>query len=178
MAAEQQASIVRGHRRRMTGLLSLGVLGLSVTLGPTHPAFAQSAPNTGALGWHDGDHWRPLALVPGKVADFSPSRIGRSGIIESGQPDALRSAVLRDEGGRLRALPGGLIVRVRPGLSAEQARDQFVAMGLTPVRPIGADQWLIESPVGLASLRQANELQASGRFAGVQPNWWVERRLR
>jgi hypothetical protein len=178
MVAERKGPAVQSNRRRITWLLGLSGLGLGAALGSSHPVLAQTAPSSASLGWHDGDRWRPLSLVPDKVADFSPSRISRTSIIEAGQPDALRSAVLRDEGGRLRALPGGLIVRVRPGLSAEQVREQFMQSGLKPSRPIGEDQWLIESPVGLESLRRANELHASGRFASVQPNWWVERRLR
>lgn len=178
MAVEPKDLTVLHQRRRAIRLLSLSGLGLVAALAPLHHARSQPVSTLASLGWYDGDRWRPLALVADKVADFSPSRISQTSVVETGQPDVLRSAVLRDESGRLRALPGGLIVRFRQGTTAQQAREQLAALGLKVSRQIGEDQWLIESPIGLESLRRANELHASGRFANVQPNWWVERRLR
>jgi hypothetical protein len=80
-----------------------------------------------------------------------------------------------DASGHPRALPGGVIISLREDLPDAQAQAQLQAQGLTPVRRIGARMWLVESPVGIASLELANRLQASGRYDFVQPNWWQPR---
>ena len=85
------------------------------------------------------------------------------------------SPVFVDASGRPRALPGGVIVSLKQGLRESQAREQLQAAGLTPVRQIGERMWLVESPVGIASLELANRLHATGRFEFVQPNWWQPR---
>jgi len=46
------------------------------------------------------------------------------------------------------------------------------------VRRLSDTLWIVEGPVGLGSLELANRLQATGRFASAQPNWWVERTLK
>ena len=85
------------------------------------------------------------------------------------------SPVFVDASGQPRALPGGVIISLKEDLSEAQAQAQLQAQGLTPVRRIGARMWLVESPVGIASLELANRLQASGRYEFVQPNWWQPR---
>lgn len=85
------------------------------------------------------------------------------------------SPVFVDASGQPRALPGGVIISLKEDLPEAQAQAQLQAQGLTPVRRIGARMWLVESPVGIASLELANRLQASGRYDFVQPNWWQPR---
>ena len=51
----------------------------------------------------------------------------------------------------------------------------MLGAGLTPLRQSGERMWLVESPVGIASLDLANRLGTSGEFEFVQPNWWQPR---
>lgn len=85
------------------------------------------------------------------------------------------SPVFLDASGRPRALPGGVIVALKQGIPQTQALEQLQTAGLTPVRQIGERMWLVESPVGFASLELANRLHATGQFEFVQPNWWQPR---
>jgi hypothetical protein len=82
------------------------------------------------------------------------------------------SPVFKDAGGRLRALPGGVIVSLRQPLAADEARAVLEAAGLVPLRQIGERMWLVDSPAGIATLELANRLQEEGRFGFAQPNWW------
>ena len=85
------------------------------------------------------------------------------------------SPVFVDAGGNPRALAGGVIVSLKEALASEQARARLEGAGLTPVRQIGERMWLVESPVGVASLELANRLADTGQFEFVQPNWWQPR---
>ena len=152
------------------------MLALTQTLLIHRPAQAQAL--HGALGWSEGARWHALTLIPGQVADFTP-RVGQRGAtLRSGTPDALSSPVFRDEAGRLRALPGGVILMLKTPLSDAQAQALFKQAGVQATRRIGESTWLVESAVGMASLELANRLHASGLFDSAQPNWWMERRLR
>ena len=82
------------------------------------------------------------------------------------------SPVFKDASGRLRALPGGVIVSFRQALAEVEARSTLEAAGLVPLRQIGERMWLVDSPSGIASLDLANRLQEEGQFGFAQPNWW------
>ena len=174
-----------GGRRRILQAALQAALQTVLLAGSALPRLVQATSGEGgsatsamALGWYDGDRWRGLTLVPQRVVDFTPRPGDRVPIIEIGTPDALRSPVLRDESGRLRALPGGLLVQLRSPLPTEQARALLKAADLQPTRAVSDTLWLVDSPLGLASLHLANRLHRSGQFASVQPNWWLERRTR
>ena len=134
--------------------------------------------------WHDGLALRALSLEPGLRADFSSAPGGRRAVLrESVGPlksvsPALQSPVLRDESGRARALPGGVVVTFAGPADEQAARELLARHGATAARPLPSGAWLVESPAGLASLELANRLAASGAFASAQPNWWVERTLK
>ncbi|MDO4905624.1 MAG: hypothetical protein Q4A16_08775 [Lautropia sp.] len=85
------------------------------------------------------------------------------------------SPVLTDSAGNPWALPGGLIVTLKEGASESEARARLEAAGLTPERRISERVWVVQSPAGLASIEQANALNAKGIFADVSPNWWTPR---
>jgi hypothetical protein len=182
ITAKRVADIpVEAQRRRLfqAGLPTL-LLTMFSLKGRAYAAAGENGAAAGAmaLGWYDGDRWRSLTVVPQRVVDFTPRPGDRVPIIETGTPDALRSPVLRDESGRLRALPGGLLVQLRSPLAPAQARALLQAAELQPTRAISDTLWLVDSPLGLASLHLANRLHRSGQFASVQPNWWLERRIR
>ncbi len=136
--------------------------------------------------WTDGGTVRALTLEPRLHADFSPGPGGRRAVLrESAGPlahvsPALQSPVLRDESGRARALPGGVVVTLAAGLSADDgaARALLARHGATSARRLASGAWLVETPAGLASLETAERLARTGAFASAQPNWWVERTLK
>ncbi len=146
------------------------------------PAAAKRIAPTHA--WHDGATIRALTLDPGLRADFSAGLAARPVVLRASPgplkdvSPALQSPVLRDESGRARALPGGVVVTFAAAPDDAAARALLAAHGATAVRPLSARAWLVESPAGLASLELANRLAATGAFAGAQPNWWVERALK
>ncbi len=87
------------------------------------------------------------------------------------------SPVLRDANGQLRALPGGIIVRLNPELSPEAARQWFAERNMTVTRKleIGKNTFEIASESGMASLELANSLQGVKDVVWAQPEWWQKR---
>ena len=136
------------------------------------------------LAWQDGPTARALTVDPGLQADFTPGLSGRpvalraSAVPLKDVSAALQSPVLRDESGRARALPGGVIVTFAPGTDDAAAVALLALHGATVSRRLSASAWLVEAPAGLAALELANRLAATGAFVGAQPNWWVERALK
>ncbi|MFM1988852.1 MAG: hypothetical protein RJA99_1809 [Pseudomonadota bacterium] len=131
--------------------------------------------------WRDGATIRPLTLQSELQADFSPGPQGKSsvlrpstGVLKDVSP-ALQSPVFRDESGRLRALPGGVLVVLAAPLADDAATALIASHDARAVRRIGERTWLVESAAGLPSLELANRLAATGAFAAAQPNWWMER---
>jgi hypothetical protein len=146
------------------------------------PAVAKRPAPTHA--WTDGATVRALTLDPRLRADFSSGTgVRRAVLREAAGPlkdvsGALQSPVLRDESGRARALPGGVVVTFDGAPGEAAARALLARHGAAAARPLSPGAWLVESPAGLASLELANRLAASGAFASAQPNWWVERTLK
>jgi hypothetical protein len=60
----------------------------------------------------------------------------------------------------------------------DNARALISQAGATPLHSLSDRLWLVQGPVGLGSLRLANQLQAAGLFESAQPNWWVPRTLK
>lgn len=149
------------------------------------------------LHWYDGGKRHALLVDPARVADFSeksararvPLRPASQAEKGSASLPAGVSPVFRDADapGRLRALPGGVIVTLKvppagndAGAREAQARRELVAAGLEPLRAIDpeARRWLVASPAGLPALELANRLQESGDFESAAPNWWRQRTLK
>jgi hypothetical protein len=134
------------------------------------------------LAWYDGEAKRGLTIDASLEADFSPgsgyARVLRRAGTAPKSAAALVSPVLRDETGQPRALPGGVIVVLAAPADEAAGRALLVGNGATPVRRLSDTLWIVEGPVGLGSLELANRLQATGRFASAQPNWWIERTLK
>jgi hypothetical protein len=153
------------------------------------PRSSGKAPPTHVVD--EGGTPRPLWLDSGRVAEFDKTGSGKPIIrpaaagdaSPSGKSDPASAAaggrqvspLFVDAGGQPRALAGGVIVTLRQDLPEAQARDLLQDAGLAPLRQIGARMWLVDSPVGLASLDLADRLHGDSRFEFVQPNWWRPR---
>jgi hypothetical protein len=137
-----------------------------------------------SLAWIDAGILRPLYLDTGLRADFSPNQAGKAIVLRRADgplkdvPTTLQSPVLRDESGRARALPGGVLVVLAAALDDGAARALIGRHDVVPVRRIAGSVWLVASPPGLASLDLANRLSQVGAFQSAQPNWWVDRPLK
>jgi hypothetical protein len=180
----------RAAVRALAAALAWTVLsGSAAAQGVDPAAFAKTASGgkraAPSHAWHDGSARRSLVLQSGWRADFSGALSGKSvalrptsdGALKDVSP-SLQSPVFRDEGGRLRALPGGVVVTLRDGLDEAAARAFLATHDARATRRLGERAWLVESAAGLPSLELANRLAASGAFAAAQPNWWVERTLK
>lgn len=89
------------------------------------------------------------------------------------------SPVFGEDQGQLRALPGGVIVRLAPALQGEKADAWFRTRRLS-VRPLSAlpGTYVVETPPGLAALELSKQLGASPDVVQAEPNWWREYSLR
>lgn len=147
--------------------------------------------------WYDGGKpkrvWVDKSVVAefGSRADSGSAPVAKAGLVNirsQDDPAVSRAAtqgrvspVLRDGlAGRMRALPGNVIVRLDPAWSSGQVDAWLAAQGLTRIRqlPIGKNLLVVGAPPGLASLELANRLQESGTVVSAQPEWWeqMERR--
>lgn len=150
------------------------------------------------LYWYDGEREYRVRIDPQRLADFRvPQLAGKPAVVRprneaEKSADALPAGlspvfVDPDAPGRIRALPGGVIVtlkQVPAGNDAVEredlARRRIAAAGVQPLRPIDPDArcWLVESPPGMPSLELANRLHRSGDFESASPNWWQPRALK
>lgn len=137
--------------------------------------------------WYDGEVRRPLWAEPAVVVDFAQAAGGAPVVpgpagLEKGA-GAHRSPVFRDAaspGSPLRALAGGVIVRLRPGTTGAQRAALFAKHGVAQPRRVGGqdDVWFVPAPAGVASLELANLLHETGDFASASPDWWKARTLK
>jgi hypothetical protein len=144
---------------------------------------AEKSASAPTLSWHDGERRRTLSVDASLEADFTPRTDGGRAVLRPAgsapkSASALVSPVLRDESGRARALPGGVLVVLAAPLGEAEGRALIERAGAAPVRRLSDRLWVVEGPVGLGSLELAERLAATGAFASAQPNWWVERTLK
>lgn len=78
--------------------------------------------------------------------------------------------------GRLMALPGGVLVKFKPGWTRERVDAWVRARGLSTARPMAwSSQWyLVETAPGIGSLEAANAMAESGEVLSASPNWWMQ----
>jgi len=187
MAADPLRTAPRRAVSALTFLLVLQVGAAAAAGGPDAPVekptaaalpvAAAKGPGDGP-GWYDGRTWRPLTLEPALRAE-SGAAVGKTvvlrravGPVKDSDPAAV---VLRDDAGRARVLPGGVLVVLARTLDDEAARALLARHGLAGARRIADGLWRADAPAGLASLEIANRLATSGDFESAQPDWWVER---
>ncbi|MBX7099099.1 MAG: hypothetical protein K1X89_15420 [Myxococcaceae bacterium] len=78
--------------------------------------------------------------------------------------------------GRLMALPGGVVVQLKPEWTEAQVA-AWAAERKLPLEqhlPITGNWYVVSTPAGEASLATANALQESGTVVSATPNWWKE----
>ena len=130
--------------------------------------------------WHDGTSARMLTLDETLEAYF-PGGLPPQGHVlrPAGSTDRAAAAqvspVLRDESGRPRGLPGGVVVVLKTPMDEAAARALIGQAGAVALQALSDRLWLVQGPIGLGSLTLANQMQADGRFESAQPNWWMPR---
>jgi hypothetical protein len=103
--------------------------------------------------------------------------------LRAAQPMGRYSPVFHDgphASGRMRALPGNVIVYFAPDRDEAQVRQWAAGRNLEIVRKleIGKNAYVIRTEPGLASLETANSLRVSGEVVAAVPDWWVDVRTR
>ena len=155
------------------------------------PTGVGKAANAARHYYYENGQKKALRVDPGWVADFaSPAKPepgkprtpvkrfigGEKGLetLPSGS-----SPVFRDDNGAMRALAGGVVVRLREA-DVPDARARLADAGLLPVRQLDPEgrSWLVASPAGMPSLELANQLHESGKFESATPNWRRPRSLK
>ena len=94
------------------------------------------------------------------------------------QPTARVSPVFTDHAGagRMRALPGNVIVYLPPDWNdaAVQTWAQRQGVAIDRKMDIGKNAYVIKTAPGLPALETANRLHASGEVVRAFPDWWQE----
>jgi hypothetical protein len=81
-----------------------------------------------------------------------------------------------EDGGRKRALPGGVIVYFKPDWTESQIGAWTASQGLSIASKleIGPNIYVLQTAPGFAALETANRIHQSGAVVSAEPNWWVE----
>ena len=82
--------------------------------------------------------------------------------------------------GRMRALPGNIIVYLDPAWNGEAVNAWLGKRRLEIVKKleIGPNVYLIKTGPGIEALNTANTLYKSGEVVAAFPDWWVEKTTR
>jgi hypothetical protein len=101
----------------------------------------------------------------GPRAARAPSPFGTSEVFQD-----------QERGGRLRALPGNVVVTLDPNWSSDRVDEWVRVNGQRLVQriDISGNVLVLESPPGMASLDLATRLNEQSEVVAAQPNWWVE----
>ena len=99
--------------------------------------------------------------------------------ISADHPQGKYSAVLHDtpiSTGRMRALPGNIIVYLNPQWDAAAISNWLGVHKLEIVKKleIGPNIYLIKTGPGMEALTTANALYRSGEVKAAFPDWWQE----
>lgn len=94
-------------------------------------------------------------------------------------PGGSFSPVFHDSGtpaGRMRALPGGVIVYLNPEWEPGAVDDWVERMGLEIVQrlAIGKNILVVNTGPGIEALETANRLHGTEGVVSASPNWWIE----
>ena len=131
--------------------------------------------------WYDGKKKRAIQMAPDFVADFQQKSV----LQPAGSQKSLSSKqspvfVAASGGNKMRALPGGVIVRFSQAVTEGQANDKLAGYNASVSRPIGSSgkTWLVQTEAGMPALELANRIFEGGGVESAAPNWWQERTLK
>jgi hypothetical protein len=184
------------------GLCSLW-LGLPLAQAHAEKQLAAGSKASQAIGeaylWFDGEQPRTTYLAPQLVADFRgelANTIRSSATQAVAQPQYGPTIISLDDGaqrralsvpgtspvfydqpsgGRIRALPGNVVVEFDDGVDQSQAERWAEDEGVALLRKFGfGNYYLVESPAGIEALNLANKLRDTASVKSAQPNWWTE----
>jgi hypothetical protein len=84
------------------------------------------------------------------------------------------------QSGHRRALPGGIVVTLKPDWKDDQVKSWLTQNKLTVVRQMDGmpNVFVIQTGPGLEALQKANGLMESGEVVAAEPNWWQEMALK
>lgn len=121
------------------------------------------------------EHTAPAAgLRLWEVSDDAERAIAA---IKRASPQARVSPVFRDGdgGGRMRALPGNVIVYLDPAWDRARAQEWAKSHGVEIVKQLefGPNIYLIKTDPGLAALDTANRLRTVAGVVHSMPDWWA-----
>jgi hypothetical protein len=99
--------------------------------------------------------------------------------LKASHPQGKYSAVFHDgpaSTGRMRALPGNIIVYLDPQWDGAAANNWLSArqLGIVKKLEIGPNIYVIKTGPGLEALETANALYRSGEVKAAFPDWWQE----
>ncbi|MCO6411287.1 MAG: hypothetical protein J5I92_00955 [Thiogranum sp.] len=125
----------------------------------------------------------PLSQPSGQVRIWRLPGTDAQELIQSMHGSSARlSPVFGDhpQGGRLRSLPGGIIVQFQTDWHEARIRDWLQAKGLVPGKRLEFidNAWRISTPSGIAALQTANALYETDQVRAAFPDWWEETSLR
>ncbi len=120
---------------------------------------------------------QPLFVRFLKTEDASRNAVGRS---LSTDTNSQFSPVLHDGAlisGIKRALPGNVLIQMKPDWSQEEIEVWLEEHNLTVIKPLtfAPNAFLIKTKLGLDSLNTANRIFETGDVVLASPNWWQER---
>ena len=80
------------------------------------------------------------------------------------------------EAGRVRALPGNIIVYLNPTWNNEKITNWIDTHNLKIIKKIEIrpNAYLLKTETGLQALQIANTLYESGEVVAAFPDWWLE----
>ena len=94
-------------------------------------------------------------------------------------PQGKYSPVLHDSpsaASRMRAMPGNIIVYLRPAWNETRVNAWLQSRGLSVVKKLdfGTNIYILQTGPGLEALELANTLYRSGEVVAAFPDWWQE----
>ena len=172
------------------------------------PAKAETEAKLQQYTWYDGDQKRSVWVNPELLAEFSDStQTSEQSSTESSSkkvntaPTFVRFLTIKSDttalkstekqqspvlhstaslSGAKKALPGNVIVQMKPDWTMDQIHTWFQQQNITAIKPLtfAPNAFLIQSNAGLESLNLANRLYETGDVVLASPNWWQERAKR
>ena len=79
---------------------------------------------------------------------------------------------------KVMGLPGGVFVQFNKSLTDPEISQIIAAENMKVKKKYSRDYFLIDSPMGLSSLKIANELNTKKGINKAYPNWWRNLSLR